>query len=116
MVTPTGGGAAWRDEVTELWPAAAPFAAQIDDPGQMTMARYSHGTLRHPTADALVHIGNTAHRASPQLGQGVNMALLDALALALAHYRRARRWHMRAYHAFSAVFTPHYQSDSRALP
>ena len=31
------------------------------------------------------------------------MALLDAMAL--AHYRRARRWHMRAYHAFSAVFT-----------
>ena len=42
------------------------------------------------------------------------MALLDAMALAL--YRRARRWHMRAYHTFCAFFTPQYQSDSRALP
>ena len=55
------------------------------------------------------------------------MALLDALALAeamrhangqdpLALYAQARRWHVRAYQAFSAAFTPQYQSDSRILP
>lgn len=55
------------------------------------------------------------------------MALLDALALAwalrlangqdpLALYAAARRWHVRAYQAFSAAFTPQYQSDSRILP
>ena len=55
------------------------------------------------------------------------MALLDALALALALerasgdaalalYAQARRWHLRAYQGFSAVFTPQYQSDSRWLP
>jgi len=31
-----------------------------------------------------VHIGDSAHATSPQLGQGANMALLDALALAVA--------------------------------
>ena len=121
------GLTAWQNEATALWPAFAPFAAQITDPAQMTMARYSHGTLRHPYAPGLVHIGDAAHRASPQLGQGANMALLDALALAqaiklangadpLKLYAQARRWHVWTYQGFSAAFTPQYQSDSRWLP
>lgn len=121
------GTAAWIEEATKLWPAFAPFAAQITDPAQMTMARYSHGTMRRPWSPGLVHIGDAAHRASPQLGQGANMALLDAQALAcaldvaegnaaLALYARARRWHVMTYQMMSAVFTPQYQSDSRWLP
>ena len=117
----------WKQEAEALWPAAAPFLAQIHDPAQMTLARYTHGTLRRPHGPGVVHIGDAAHRASPQLGQGANMALLDAhaLALALRHadgqdplalFARARRAHVALYQAFSAAFTPQYQSDSRALP
>ncbi len=117
---------AWKDEATTLWPAFAPFAEQITTPDQMTMARYSHGTLRKPWSPGLAHIGDAAHRASPQLGQGANMALLDAMALAealdraegdaaLALYAKARRWHVMVYQVMSAVFTPQYQSDSRWL-
>ncbi|MEJ6397154.1 FAD-dependent oxidoreductase [Yoonia sp. 208BN28-4] len=122
-----GGLEAWKDEATTLWPAFAPFAAQVTDPAQMTMARYSHGTLMKPYGRGIVHIGDAAHRASPQLGQGANMALLDALALARAMqradlddapalYAKARRWHTRVYQVMSAVFTPQYQSDSKWLP
>ena len=122
--TPPNG---WQTEAAALWPAAAPFLAQITNPAQMTLARYSHGTLRCPYGDGIVHIGDAAHRASPQLGQGANMALLDAQALALALrqadgqdplalYAKARRAHVALYQTFSAVFTPQYQSDSRILP
>lgn len=123
------GLSAWLAETRALWPEAAPFFEQITEPGQMTMARYTHGTLRRPHGAALVHIGDAAHRASPQLGQGANMALLDALALAralslhphclpdaLESYAKARRWHVRTYQGMSALFTPQYQSDSRWLP
>jgi len=118
---------AWRQEAIALWPDFAPFAAQITNAEQMTMTRYAHGTLRQPYAAGLVHIGDAAHQASPQLGQGANMALLDALALAkaldvttgteaLALYAKARRLHVMVYQTMSAAFTPQYQSDSTWLP
>lgn len=117
----------WKDEAIALWPDFAPFIGQITDADQMTMARYSHGTLTSPIGEGIAHIGDAAHRASPQLGQGANMALLDALALAralarhplddaLRGYAMGRRTHVWAYQAMSAAFTPQYQSDSRWLP
>ncbi len=117
----------WRSEAEELWPEFAPFLGWIRDHDAFTFASYSHGTLKKPYGDGIVHIGDAAHRASPQLGQGANMALLDALALtralrqaegqdALRLYAGARRWHVRAYQGMSAALTPQYQSDSRALP
>lgn len=122
----------WKAEVTALWPAMEPFLQSIRTPQDMTPARYSHGALRRPWAPGLVHIGDAAHRTSPQLGQGANMALLDALALSLAldetqvlrepvdeagpRYAQMRRWHVRLYQAMSAAFTPQYQSDGRMMP
>ena len=119
--------ASWHAEAKTLWPELAPFIGQIMQHEQMTMARYSHGQLFTPYAERLVFIGDSAHRASPQLGQGANMALLDAYALAIAleqysldealpAYAKARRNHVMIYQALSWAFTPMYQSDSKLLP
>ncbi|RGP38444.1 FAD-dependent oxidoreductase [Pseudotabrizicola alkalilacus] len=116
--------AAWRAEATALWPEMAPFLTPLTTAADLTPARYTHGTLRRPFAPALAFVGDSAHRASPQLGQGANMALLDAMALVTAlgmenplpAYAAMRRWHVRTYQAMSAVFTPMYQSGSRSLP
>lgn len=124
----TAGLEAWKEEVRALWPATAPLLDQIDSLDRLTFARYAHRTLREPAAPGLIHIGDSWHSTSPQLGQGANLALLDSWALAKAlreedglesALRRAialRRSHVRLYQALSALFTPAYQSDSRILP
>ena len=118
--------AGWKAQVCQFWPAITPFLAHLTQAADMTVARYSHGSLATPYQPGLAFIGDAAHRASPQLGQGANMALLDAMALTLAldaglpgalpRYAAMRRWHRRFYQSFSALLTPMYQSHSRTLP
>lgn len=120
--------AEWKSDVAALWPEAALLLESVTRHEQVTFAQYDHFTAAVPFSDRVVHIGDAARATSPQLGQGANMALLDALALArsleetevladaLAHYARMRRWHVRVFQWASAMFTPFYQSDSRVLP
>lgn len=119
---------AWKSRVLELWPQTAPLVDQIGGFDQLTLARYGHHTLKVPAGRGIAFVGDSAHSTSPQLGQGANMALLDAAALASAlravpdvagaldAYCRARRLHVRLFQALSWAFTPFYQSDSRFLP
>ena len=121
------GLARWKDSIAGYWPETAPFLSQISDWDQLTLARYAHRTALPPHADGIVFIGDSAHSTSPQLGQGANMALLDAAALAhslssaetveeaLAAYAQARRGHVRLFQLLSYIFTPFYQSDSRSI-
>lgn len=118
------GLAQWRAEVTQLWPDCAELVAQVEDPAQVTMARYAHRSLPAPAQDRLIHIGDAWHTASPQLGQGANMALLDAWAVAEAARLsrdpqaipalavQLRGWHVTLYQWATACFTPLYQSNA----
>lgn len=119
---------AWKERVVSLWPECRVFVDQIVSFDQLTLARYGHHTTERPAGRRLAIIGDAAHSASPQLGQGANMALLDAAALARAveqsadfeaaidAYCAMRHWHVRAFQALSFLFTPFYQSDSTLLP
>ena len=119
----------WKAEAEALWPATRPLLDQINSHDQLTYARYRHRTHSSPIGGArLVHIGDAWHAASPQLGQGANMALLDAYALtmaingatdlasALRHYQKLRNGHVRLYQLMSWMFTPVYQGDGHLTP
>ncbi|MEZ5957054.1 MAG: NAD(P)/FAD-dependent oxidoreductase [Hyphomonadaceae bacterium] len=118
---------AWKDEVRALWPETEPLLAQIAHHDDLVFATYAHRTLPDPVSRDCVHVGDSWHCASPQLGQGANMALLDALALARAletqsnldaaigEYARLRMLHIKLYQLASWMFTPAYQSDNTAF-
>jgi salicylate hydroxylase len=122
------GIAAWRQDYLAIWPEAAAFVEQIESFDQLTLAIYRHRTGRPVTQKRIFHIGDSWHCTSPQLGQGANMALIDAAAIASAIvkagaleevgpiYSHLRADHVALYQLLSRVFTPLYQSDSRALP
>lgn len=121
------GLGAWKKRLVGYWPETAPMLEEIAAWNQLTLARYHHRTLQKPARGRVVFIGDAAHCTSPQLGQGANMALLDAVALATSlargatidqaidAYCRARRHHVRLFQLLSQMFTPFYQGDSATL-
>ena len=115
--------ARWRAEVAEIWPDAAQCLQTTAVPEGLAQARYRDTVVRHWHRGRAVLVGDAAHAMSPQLGQGVNMALADALALrdalrlastlpdALDAYQRVRRRHLGIYHFWSRWLTPLFQSE-----
>ena len=115
----------WRAQVLAAWPQVQPFVEQIRSADDLTFAAYADVTLRNRHAERIVFIGDAGRVTSPQLGQGANLALIDAavladclreqpsLAEALAAYAEQRRAHTRFYSFASRWLTPFFQSDSR---
>jgi 2-polyprenyl-6-methoxyphenol hydroxylase-like FAD-dependent oxidoreductase len=115
--------AAWRADVAKVWPAALERLEGLEIPTGLAVARYRDTVHSRWHRGRTVMIGDSAHAMSPQLGQGVNMALLDALGLrdalrsspsvsaALDQMVAQRRRHVGIYHFWSRWLTPLFQSD-----
>lgn len=119
--------AGWRRQAEALWPELRPVLQGLAGPDDFTLAGYTHFTAGRLSRGPVVLTGDAAHTTSPQLGQGANQGLIDAVVLAdalgaapdlaagLARYARMRRRHVRFYQIASALMTPFFQSDSLLL-
>jgi len=117
----------WKAEVRALDPRIDIVLEKITSHDQVTFARYRDVQMKRWHDDNVVFVGDAAHATSPQLGQGANLALLDALVLAesiaarptvaegLDLYATTRRPHLRHYQRMTRWLTPFFQSDSRFL-
>lgn len=124
--------ATWREQGLQQWKEAvlklAPIQHVLDHiktPEQLTFASYADVQMTYWHDRHAVCIGDCAHATSPQLGQGANLALIDAMTLAqcfdasdnvtqaLQLYSCTRKSHLRYYQSASRLLTPLFQSHSK---
>lgn len=117
---------AWKTRVRRIWPAAAPLIDTLAGPQDMARAVYRDVWVGRWSREATLLIGDAAHGTSPQLGQGANLALVDAVelgerfatartsvAVTARAYDASRRWHVMPYQFISWAMTPLFQSHGR---
>lgn len=116
-----------RHEALALWPEAAPIVERAVNAGDFARATYRHVALPRWNEGPVLFMGDAAHGTSPQLGQGANLGLLDAHALArslagasdmvqaMDLFARRRGPPSRFYRTASHLLTPFFQSDNEVL-
>jgi 2-polyprenyl-6-methoxyphenol hydroxylase-like FAD-dependent oxidoreductase len=118
----------WKEELVKLAPEAGPVLDQIESIDQVLFAAYHDVVMHRWSTRNVVYLGDAAHATSPQLGQGCNLALWDAmvltdmlaaedrnLATALDNYSRAREDHLAFYQLATRMLTPFFQGDEPLL-
>jgi 2-polyprenyl-6-methoxyphenol hydroxylase-like FAD-dependent oxidoreductase len=118
--------------------ATAELLEGLEHGEQFILAAYHDVVMRRTHEGPVVFIGDAAHSTSPQLGQGANMALVDAAVLAetlagalagapshgspqpqieaaLQEFGASRRPRHSYYQRVSRWLTPWFQSDHEAF-
>ena len=118
-----GDFTAWKARARAVWPALSPLLDTLAGPEAMARAVYRDVWVGRWNQDATLLIGDAAHGTSPQLGQGANLALVDAVELGerfaaattsvtvtARAYAADRRRHVVLYQFVSWALTPLFQS------
>ena len=134
----SGGLQKWKDECSRLMPHAAEVIQDgLQRPEQVQFAQYHDGGMMKYHKGRVVVLGDASHAMSPQLGQGANLALIDAeklvdclvretikgggskalrdgrlLTAALDAYTKERWWRLNFYAMQSRLLTPFFSSKS----
>ncbi len=121
------GVEAIADEILQYLPRLDASLSHIKTIDDWMYAGYWDVTMKAWHKDRAVVIGDAAHAMTPQLGNGVNLALCDAWALAyaiehaedvdaaLAQYTRMRKHHVHYYSLATRWVTHLFQSSVPGL-
>ncbi|MEM7456927.1 MAG: NAD(P)/FAD-dependent oxidoreductase [Planctomycetota bacterium] len=121
---------AWKSEAIEMCRHAESILQSVNGFDDLTFGTYRNVALDRWYDAGVIFLGDAAHATSPHLGQGVNLALEDAVCFATSLeasndfesacdlFSRKRTRKLRYYQRLTRALTPFFQSDGtlKAIP